>query len=73
MFPDINECTLPTTLPCQHGGTCVDHVNRYTCTCVAGYNGLHCETGTSTTLIYSFKLNSETKKNMRNKVLIIIT
>ena len=42
-FPvDINECQ---STPCQNGGTCNDAVNQYTCSCVAGYVGTHCETG----------------------------
>lgn len=30
--------------PCQFSGSCTDGVNGYTCTCVAGYIGLNCET-----------------------------
>ncbi|KAL3858358.1 hypothetical protein ACJMK2_012951, partial [Sinanodonta woodiana] len=38
---DIDECA---STPCQHGGSCVDGVNRYHCTCVAGFTGSNCET-----------------------------
>ena len=38
---DINECG---SSPCQNGGTCVDGVNQYTCTCAAGYEGTLCQT-----------------------------
>ena len=40
---DIDECK---SSPCKNGGTCSDHVNSYTCSCAAGYNGVHCENGT---------------------------
>ncbi|KAI0221968.1 hypothetical protein LSAT2_026773 [Lamellibrachia satsuma] len=36
---DINECD---SNPCMNGATCVDDINRYTCTCVPGYSGVHC-------------------------------
>ena len=39
---DINECS---SSPCSNGATCTDAVNSYTCACVAGYTGTHCETG----------------------------
>ena len=39
---DIDECA---SNPCQNGGTCADDVNRYDCTCEAGYTGTYCETG----------------------------
>ena len=42
-FSDINECS---SSPCQNGGTCVDGINRYSCSCVAGYNGANCQTST---------------------------
>ena len=39
---DINECA---SNPCQNGGTCVDAVNGYSCSCVNGWAGEHCATG----------------------------
>ena len=29
--------------PCQYGSTCSNEINRYTCTCAAGYTGTKCE------------------------------
>ena len=40
-LPGIDECA---SSPCQNGGTCVDGVNEYSCTCAAGYTGTNCET-----------------------------
>jgi hypothetical protein len=37
----FDECT---SNPCQNGGTCVDSINSYTCTCASGYSGTLCET-----------------------------
>ncbi|WAR04417.1 AGRG2-like protein, partial [Mya arenaria] len=37
---DIDECS---SAPCQNEATCVDNVNKYTCTCKAGYHGVNCE------------------------------
>jgi len=42
ILPDIDECA---SRPCQHGGTCVDNVNKYTCYCAVGYTGYVCRTG----------------------------
>ena len=39
---DIDDCEKK---PCQNGGTCIDKVNGYMCTCIKGYTGLNCETG----------------------------
>ena len=43
---DIDECA---SSPCENGATCTDAVDSYTCHCVAGYTGTHCETGTTLT------------------------
>ena len=32
------------TNPCENGGNCTDGVNEYSCTCILGYSGTHCET-----------------------------
>ena len=31
--------------PCQNGGTCKNHVETYTCTCLDKYTGTNCESG----------------------------
>ncbi|KAJ7382694.1 hypothetical protein OS493_033486 [Desmophyllum pertusum] len=37
--PVINECPV-----CQHGGSCQDVIDGYSCQCMPGYTGVHCET-----------------------------
>lgn len=43
---DIDYCINVT---CKNGGSCVDGLNNYTCSCVDGFQGDHCETGNNTT------------------------
>lgn len=31
------------SVPCQNGGTCLDGIGDYTCLCVDGFGGKHCE------------------------------
>lgn len=40
----INNCE---SSPCQNGATCVNGVNTYSCTCVAGFTGSVCQTSKS--------------------------
>ncbi len=42
IISDIDDCESVT---CQNSGSCVDSVNDYSCDCVSGYTGEHCETG----------------------------
>lgn len=37
-----NDC--PAVNPCQNGGTCVDGIGTYTCSCATGYSGPTCAT-----------------------------
>ena len=37
-------CDCPSCC-CQNGGTPQQESNGYSCTCVDGYSGCHCETG----------------------------
>ncbi|CAH3029853.1 unnamed protein product [Porites evermanni] len=39
---DINECAKGN--PCKNGGTCVNNVGSYKCTCRKEFSGKHCET-----------------------------
>ena len=41
-FSDIDECL---SSPCDNGGTCVDQVNGFVCTCAQGFTGVVCQTG----------------------------
>jgi len=38
---DFDDCA---TTPCLNGGTCVDQIGYYTCTCPGGYTGAQCQT-----------------------------
>jgi Notch-like protein len=42
VFSEILECD---SNPCHNGGSCIDLVAEFTCHCMAGYRGTHCETG----------------------------
>ena len=42
IIPDIKECA---SNPCMNGATCNEGINKYTCTCVSGYNVVNCEEG----------------------------
>ncbi|XP_072018497.1 uncharacterized protein [Amphiura filiformis] len=37
---NIDECN---SSPCQNGGSCIDQVNNYTCSCLSGWTGINCE------------------------------
>jgi Notch-like protein len=39
---DIDDCI---GVNCLNGGSCIDHTQSYTCKCVGGFEGQHCETG----------------------------
>ena len=39
---DIDYCKNAT---CKNGASCMDGLHNYTCSCMAGFSGDHCETG----------------------------
>jgi hypothetical protein len=47
---DTDECDYS---PCENAGVCHDHVNAFSCACLAGYEGERCETGTCSIIIIS--------------------
>lgn len=42
LVSDIDYCNNVT---CKNGGSCVDGIDKYKCSCSAGFSGDHCETG----------------------------
>ena len=59
-FSDIDDCVNVT---CQNGGSCIDGINNFTCSCQMGYTGVWCETGNE----YSYHF----KENHYNSAIII--
>ena len=41
---DIDECS-PEVNPCQNQGVCLNRLGNYSCDCVAGFEGQHCDQG----------------------------
>ena len=39
---DVDECA---SNPCEHGATCNNLVDKYTCNCTEGYDGYNCQHG----------------------------
>ena len=46
-FSDIDECH---SNPCINNGTCVDGIASWTCACLHGFIGVHCQIGTHITV-----------------------
>lgn len=42
--PDIDDCV---GTPCSNGGTCVDGIQDFSCTCATGFTGEFCDDGKS--------------------------
>ena len=42
LVQEIDDCAQR---PCQNEATCMDSVDDYSCTCVAGYSGKNCSLG----------------------------
>ena len=65
MFPsDVDECS---SSPCFNAVECNDAINSYTCDCVPGYVGDHCQTGNS--MFFSFMFHTQ----INNRKMHIIT
>jgi hypothetical protein len=39
---DLNECNME---PCENNGTCHNNNGSYTCECMKGFQGQHCQDG----------------------------
>lgn len=48
LVSDIDYCI---NVSCKNGGSCVDGLDNFTCSCGAGFSGDHCETGTAESTI----------------------
>ena len=57
MCIDINECA---SSPCQHGSSCINRQNGYTCACAPGYEGVHCQIGNAQFKATVYKYYSST-------------
>ena len=42
-FPLATDVQYCMSNPCEKGGTCNDVLDGYTCSCVSGWHGVHCE------------------------------
>ena len=48
MISDIDECL---SNPCDNAAPCTDGIDKYTCTCIPGYEGVNCQLGQVETLL----------------------
>ena len=60
-----NECA---SIPCLNGGTCVDGVNRYDCSCRPGFAGDDCQTGIKGLGFNRTSLVSGDRYNFQNEI-----
>jgi len=64
LVSDIDYCINVT---CKNGGLCLDGLDKYTCSCGAGFSGDHCETGTAEstmTLVKTIKSQWHREENV---------
>nr|XP_023858561.1 fibulin-7 [Salvelinus alpinus] len=54
---NINECALS---PCLNGGTCVNEVNQFSCTCTKGWAGATCQSPVPTFFVTMTNTSSAT-------------
>ena len=66
LLPDIDDCS-PN--PCRNGATCADKVNSYTCSCIEGYTGYNCSSGTSVSRLVCFVFD-QTEEFLKRKTQI---
>jgi hypothetical protein len=51
---ELNECA---SNPCVNGGKCNNLINKYTCTCPSGFEGLKCESKWIFAFLFRFNFN----------------
>ena len=68
MLIDVYECT---SSPCQHGATCVDDVNGYTCICADGWTGLLCETSKYYSIFFKWLLGHY-KRFIKHETVVLL-
>ena len=44
-YADVDECSTLGVDACENAGTCLNQNGSYSCICVTGYTGVHCDSG----------------------------
>ena len=61
LLTDINDCINHT---CSNGGSCIDGVNNYSCNCLEGFTGHHCDIGRLLSLLLISEIKDGCSKVM---------